>query len=88
MIGDAAKNQTSRNPKNTVFDCKRLIGRKFSDKSVQEDILHWPFRVESGDSDKPVIVVQFKGEQKKFTPEEISAMVLTKMKEISEVFLG
>lgn len=88
LIGDAAKNQTARNPLNTVFDAKRLIGRKFSDKTVQSDIKLWPFKVESGSDDKPMIVVQYKGETKKFQAEQISSMVLTKMKEIAESFLG
>jgi L1 cell adhesion molecule like protein len=88
LIGDAAKNQVARNPQNTVFDAKRLIGRKFNEKQVQDDMKHWPFKVESGAGDKPVIVVQFKGETKKFQPEEISAMVLTKMKEVAETFLS
>ena len=88
LIGDAAKNQTARNPTNTVFDAKRLIGRKFSDKTVQADIKLWPFKVESGPSEKPLISVQFKGETKKFQAEEISSMVLTKMKEIAETYLG
>lgn len=88
LIGDAAKNQVARNPKNTVFDAKRLIGRKFSDKQVQDDMKHWPFKVEQGPGDKPYIVVQYKGETKKFHAEEISSMVLTKMKEIAEAFLG
>ena len=66
LIGDAAKNQTARNPTNTVFDAKRLIGRKFSDKTVQADIKLWPFKVESGAGEKPMIVVKFKGETKKF----------------------
>lgn len=88
LIGDAAKNQTARNPLNTVFDAKRLIGRKFSDKTVQSDIKLWPFKVEPGSDDKPMIVVQYKGETKKFQAEQISSMVLTKMKEIAESFLG
>ena len=66
LIGDAAKNQTARNPTNTVFDAKRLIGRKHSEKSVQDDIKLWPFKVESGADEKPMIVVQYKGETKKF----------------------
>ena len=69
LIGDAAKNQTARNPTNTVFDAKRLIGRKFADNIVQKDIKLWPFKVESGADDKPMIVVQYKGEQKKFQAE-------------------
>ena len=78
LIGDAAKAQVARNPTNTVFDAKRLIGRKFSDKDVQADIKLWPFKVESGAAEKPMIVVQFKGETKKFQAEEISSMVLVK----------
>ena len=66
LIGDAAKNQTARNQTHTVFDAKRLIGRKFSDKTVQSDIRLWPFKVESGPAEKPLIVVKFKGEVKKF----------------------
>ena len=78
----------ARNAKNTVFDAKRLIGRKFSDKQVQDDLKHWPFKVEAGPSDKPMIVVQYKGETKKFHPEEISSMVLVKMKEVAEAYLS
>ena len=88
LIGDAAKNQVAKNPINTVFDAKRLIGRKFSDPIVQKDMKLWPFTVEAGADDKPVIVVKFKGENKRFHPEEISSMVLTKMKETAEAFLG
>ncbi|XP_077238157.1 heat shock 70 kDa protein 4-like [Tasmannia lanceolata] len=88
LIGDAAKNQVAMNPTNTVFDAKRLIGRRFSDPSVQSDMKHWPFKVISGPGDKPMIVVQYKGEEKQFAAEEISSMVLTKMKEIAEAYLG
>jgi L1 cell adhesion molecule like protein len=88
LIGDAAKNQAARNPTNTVFDAKRLIGRKFSEKQVQDDIKHWPFKVEQGTGDKPMIVVDYKGETKKFHAEEISAMVLIKMKEVAEAYLA
>jgi L1 cell adhesion molecule like protein len=88
LIGDAAKNQVAMNPTNTVFDAKRLIGRKFSDTVVQEDMKHWPFKVVAGPSDKPMIEVKFKGETKRFQPEEISSMVLIKMKEIAEAYLG
>ena len=88
LIGDAAKNQTARNPTNTVFDAKRLIGRKFSDATVQSDIKLWPFKVISGPAEKPLIQISFKGEEKKFQAEEISSMVLTKMKEIAETYLG
>ncbi len=75
------------NPENTVFDAKRLIGRKFNDETVQRDIKHWPFKV-INDGDKPKIQVEFKGEQKRFSPEEISSMVLVKMKEVAEAYLG
>jgi len=88
LIGDAAKNQVAMNPENTVFDAKRLIGRKVSDAVVQADMKHWPFKVLRGAGDKPMIEVTFKGETKQFAPEEISSMVLLKMKEIAEAFLG
>ena len=88
LIGDAAKNQNSSNPKNTVFDAKRLIGRKFDDANIQSDIQHWPFHITAGNGNKPMINVDFKGEQKSFLPEEISAMVLTKMKQTAEAYLG
>ena len=88
LIGDAAKSQVAMNTSNTVFDAKRLIGRKFSDASVQSDIKHFPFKVVAGSKDKPMIEVQFKGERKQFSAEELSAMVLLKMKETAEVFLG
>ena len=84
LIGDAAKNQSARNPTNTVFDAKRLIGRKFEDESVQSDIKLWPFKVISGEDDKPMIIVDYKGETKKFQAEQISSMVLNKMKEVAE----
>lgn len=88
LIGDAAKNQVAKNPHNTVFDAKRLIGRKFNEQVVQKDMQHWPFKVEAGNDGRPVIVVQHKGEAKRFFPEEISSMVLTKMKETAETYLG
>ena len=88
LIGDAAKNQVSSNPAGTVFDAKRLIGRNFADPVVQSDMKHWPFRVGPNSSGKPLIEVDYKGEAKQFSPEEISAMVLTKMKEIAEAYLG
>ncbi|XP_008477019.1 heat shock protein 70 A1-like [Diaphorina citri] len=87
LIGDAAKNQVAMNPKNTVFDAKRLIGRKFDDPKIQQDMKHWPFTVVN-DCSKPKIQVEFKGERKTFAPEEISSMVLTKMKETAEAYLG
>ncbi|CAN6301373.1 unnamed protein product [Urochloa humidicola] len=88
LVGDAAVNQAALNPANTVFDVKRLIGRRFSDESVQEDIKMWPFKVVAGEEDRPMIVVEYKGEERQFVPEEISAMVLAKMKETAEVYLG
>lgn len=88
LIGDAAKNQVALNPHNTVFDAKRLIGRRVSDPSVQNDMKLWPFKVIAGPGEKPVIVVVYKGEEKKFSAEEISSMVLIKMKETAESFLG
>ncbi|KAL1491463.1 hypothetical protein ABEB36_012060 [Hypothenemus hampei] len=87
LIGDAAKSQVAMNPKNTVFDAKRLIGRKFDDEKIQQDMKHWSFTVVN-DGGKPKIQVEYKGEIKKFAPEEISSMVLTKMKEIADTFLG
>ncbi|KAF9676815.1 hypothetical protein SADUNF_Sadunf08G0042400 [Salix dunnii] len=88
LIGDAAKNQVAMNPINTVFDAKRLIGRRYADASVQSDIKHWPFKVTPGPSDKPMISVNYKGEEKQFSAEEISSMVLIKMREIAEAYLG
>ncbi|XP_049823568.1 heat shock protein 68-like isoform X1 [Aethina tumida] len=87
LLGDAAKNQVAMNPHNTVFDAKRLIGRKYDDPKIQQDIKHWPFKVIS-DGGKPKIQVEYKGENKTFAPEEISSMVLTKMKETAEAYLG
>lgn len=87
LIGDAAKNQAAMNPANTVFDVKRLIGRKFADAEVQSDCKHFPFKV-IDKGGKPYVQVEFKGETKSFTPEEISSMILTKMKEIADNYLG
>ncbi|KAJ5643117.1 uncharacterized protein N7484_005624 [Penicillium longicatenatum] len=87
LIGDAAKNQVAMNPHNTVFDAKRLIGRRFTDAEVQADMKHWPFKIIEKDT-KPVIEVEFKGENKQFTPEEVSSMILTKMRETAEAYLG
>ena len=87
LIGDAAKNQVAMNPNNTVFDAKRLIGRDFNDTTVQRDMKHWPFSVVAAGA-KPKIQVEFKCETKTFTPEEVSSMVLTKMKETAEQYLG
>jgi len=87
LIGDAAKNQVAMNPTNTIFDAKRLIGRQYQDSAVQADMKHWPFKV-SNAGGKPRLEVEYKSEEKSFTPEEISAMVLTKMKETAESYLG
>jgi len=88
LIGQAAKNQCSRNPKNTIFDAKRLIGRKFNDPIVKADMKLWPFEVKSGSGGRPVIEVEFKGEKRQFFPEEVSSMVLSKMKETAEAYIG
>jgi L1 cell adhesion molecule like protein len=90
LIGDAAKSKANSNPINTIFDVKRLIGRNYSDKTVKKDIKMWPFKVqkENRNSDKPVIQVTYKKEKKKFHPEEISAMVLRKMKQTAEEYIG
>merc|ERR1711868_145619 len=87
LIGDAAKNQVALNPTNTIFDAKRLIGRKYNDEIVQKDKKLWPFQV-INDSTKPKVEVEYQYEKKVFSPEEISAMVLTKMKETAEAYLG
>jgi len=87
LIGEAAKNQAAMNPENTVFDVKRLIGRRFEDEIVKKDIQSWPFKVvDQGGS--PMIEVSYLGETKQFSAQEISAMVLVKMKEVAEVKLG
>ena len=88
IIGDAAKNQVAMNCENTIFDAKRLIGRKYSDSTVQSDKKHWAFNVKPDSNDKPQIHVNYKGEEKAFSAEEISSMVLIKMKEIAESYLG
>ncbi|XP_071741441.1 heat shock cognate 70 kDa protein-like [Rutidosis leptorrhynchoides] len=88
LIGDGAKNQVAMNPANTVFDGKGLIGRRFSDSKVQEDMKLWPFKVTRGRGDIPTVVVTYKGEEKQFLAEEISSMILGKMKEIAEAYLG
>ncbi|KAJ2962653.1 hypothetical protein NQZ79_g2192 [Umbelopsis isabellina] len=87
LIGDAAKNQVAMNPHNTVFDAKRLIGRRFNDAEVQSDMKHWPFKV-IDEGGKPKVQIEHKGEKKIFSPEEISSMVLVKMREVSEAYLG
>lgn len=89
LVGDAAKNQITRNPTNTVFDAKRLIGRKYEDREVQDDIKLWPFKVIKDDkSDRPQVVVQYQKQEKKFFAEEISAMVLQKLKQTACDYLG
>jgi L1 cell adhesion molecule like protein len=88
LIGDAAKSLAASNPTNTVFDAKRLLGRRFRDSSVQSDMKHWSFKVLEGKGEKPEIEVDYKGETKRFLPEEISAAVLQKMKATAEAYLG
>jgi L1 cell adhesion molecule like protein len=88
LIGDAAKNQCASNPSNTVFDAKRLIGRKFTDDVVKRDMAHWPFKVEDNGDGRCLIVAEYMGKEHKFPPEHISSMVLTKMKETAEAYLG
>ena len=87
LIGDSAKNQASMNPTNTIYAAKRLIGRKFDDGVVQDDMKTWPFNIVNDDG-KPKFNVKYMNEEKTFFPEEISAMVLTKMKEIAEAYIG
>jgi molecular chaperone DnaK (HSP70) len=87
LIGDSAKNQVASNPKNTVYDAKRLIGRKYTDRTVKKDMKLWPFDVVNKDG-KPYISIEHKGAKKQFAAEEISAMVLQKMKQIAEDYLG
>jgi len=88
LIGEAAKNQAAMNPANTIFDAKRLIGRLFNDTTVSNDIKLWPFKVKNGPNNKPVIQVSHEGKQREFTAEEVSSMVLTKMKNTAETYLG
>ncbi|KAJ3205007.1 ATPase with role in protein import into the ER [Clydaea vesicula] len=87
LVGDAAKNQAPLNPYNTIFDAKRLIGRDFEDKNVQADLKHFPFTVKEKKG-KPIIQVEIKGSKKNLTPEEVSAMILAKMKAVAEAYLG
>ncbi|KAK9073059.1 hypothetical protein SSX86_007381 [Deinandra increscens subsp. villosa] len=88
LVGEAAKNQIARNPTNTVFDVKRLIGCRLHDPQVQKDMESWPFKVVEGPAEKPTVVVELKGEEKRYKPEELSAMVLKKIKESAEAFIG
>ena len=87
LVGEVAKSQAARNPENTVFEVKRLMGRTFDDPKVQEDIRNWPFMV-MNDNDRPKVQVEYKGETKRFTAQEVSAMVLSKMKATAEAYLG
>ena len=88
LIGDAAKSQAAGNTSNTIYDAKRLIGRKFSDPTVQEDIKRYPFKVVNDGRDKPQIVVETKDGEKKYYPEELSAMLLQKMRSMVEAYVG
>jgi len=88
LIGEAAKNQASVNSENTIFDAKRLIGKKYGDSQVQNDMKLWPFTLKSGDGNKCLIEATFKDEKKTFQPEEISSMILSKMKDTAEEYLG
>eukprot|EP00357_Protocruzia_adherens_P027059 CAMPEP_0115021342 /NCGR_PEP_ID=MMETSP0216-20121206/30827_1 /TAXON_ID=223996 /ORGANISM="Protocruzia adherens, Strain Boccale" /LENGTH=636 /DNA_ID=CAMNT_0002393675 /DNA_START=103 /DNA_END=2009 /DNA_ORIENTATION=- len=88
LVGDSAKMQANRNPRNTIYDAKRLIGRKFNDDSVKKDMTHWPFKIDQDASGRPVFEANFKNETKKFRPEEISSMVLGHMKKTAEDYLG
>ncbi|CAK7264008.1 ATPase with role in protein import into the ER [Sporothrix epigloea] len=87
LVGDAAKNQAASNPENTIYDIKRLIGRKYSEKDVQNDIKHFPYKVVNKEG-KPFVRVDVKGAEKTFSPEEVSGMILSKMKEVAEGYLG
>ncbi|KAI1329401.1 heat shock protein 70 family [Xylariaceae sp. FL0255] len=87
LVGDAAKQQAASNPYNTIFDVKRFIGRKWDEKSLQSDLKHFPYKVVEKDG-KPIVQVDYQGSTKKFTPEEVSAVILGKMKEVAESYLG
>ena len=88
LVGEAAKSMSASNPKNTIYDAKRLIGRAFNDPLVQRDMKTWPFQVVDDGNNRPQIVVEWKGETKKMYPEEVSAMILTKLKSMAEAYLG
>jgi len=87
LVGISAKNQAAQNPENTIYDAKRLIGREFNDRATQSDIKHFPFTV-IDKQNKPVIKATYKDEMREFQPEEISSMILSKMREIAESYLG
>jgi molecular chaperone DnaK (HSP70) len=88
LVGDSAKNAANMNPTNTLYDVKRIIGLEWSDQDLQKDIKNFPFKVKNDGKNKPMIEVQYDGQTKDFYPEAISAMVLTKMKEVAEAYLG
>jgi heat shock protein 1/8 len=88
IIGQLAKDQATHNPENTIFDAKRLIGRKHNDPIIQDDLRNWPFKVTSNQKQQPLILANYKGSEQTFFPEEISAMILSKMKSIAEDFLN
>jgi heat shock protein 1/8 len=88
LVGDAAKSTSTSNPQNTIYDIKRFMGRKFSDPIVQEEIKRMPYKVVRTEGDRIKVEVSYKGETKQFSPEEISAMILSNMKETAENFLG
>ena len=88
LVGDAAKSQSTMNPKNTVYDSKRLIGRKFDEQIVQDDAKLWSFAVTEDKDNRPLINVKYQNEDKQFYPEQISAMVIQRLKETTEAYLG
>ena len=88
LVGPSAKNQAALNPSNTLFDVKRLMGRNYDDPTVQSDLKHFPFKIIKNENNKCSLKVEYKGEEKIFTPEEVSAMILSKMKETAESYLG
>jgi heat shock 70kDa protein 1/2/6/8 len=87
LVGDSAKYQVASNPTNTIFDAKRLIGRNFDDPTVRADVKHWPFTVVDV-SGKPYFEIHHEGKTKQYSPEQISAMILTKMKQIASAYIG
>ncbi|KAM0062522.1 putative Heat shock protein 70 family [Helianthus debilis subsp. tardiflorus] len=88
LVGEGAKNQITRNPINTVFGVKRLMGSRFSDTKLQKDLASWPFKVIEGSTDKTIIVLEHMGVNKEFSPEEISSMILKNLKDAAEAYLG